>query len=283
MSMILDALQRADRERRKEATPPPTLLDSEPLATPVTSPTPGQNLRWVVIVAVVAGLLAGGLIARWLLTTAPPAEPATTVTEPATTAEEPQAEAPATSRQPAIERLYQAPAGAAPSTESIATLYRQAQQPRARAANPEPQENTVQRVAARPASASVSLNEPATTTNTLGEAPSATNEPSEIREPSASPEPRPDVEEAPTLPGVPSVRDLSWNLQQEIPTLNYQGHQYQEGSASANRVTINQREYREGSQIGSQLRVERIEEDGVVLSFKGQKFKLQALNSWINM
>jgi len=267
MSMILDALQRADRERRRDETPAQALPPTSALATPAPVRRTGAWRKWGLPVAI-AVLATAGLIAYWLFRGAEPPDPLPAVDAtasapvPESTAETSDAET--EPRQPGVERLYQAPARPGPSDESIASLYRRAQAPEPTRPEVTPSEATTERLAPPRDSASVTLND-------------SPVEPSSSRQ-EAEPEPQP---AATPKPAVPGIRDLSWSLQQEIPSLNYQYHQYRDGEGSS--VTINQREYRAGDRIATDLRVDRIEEDGVVLTFKGQSFKLQALNSWINM
>lgn len=269
MSMILDALQRADRERRRDETPAQTLPPTSALATPAPVPPQptGAWRKWILPVAI-AGLAAAGLPAYWLFISAEPPAPITpeeaTASAPAPIPENTAETSITEPRRPGIERLYQAPSRPEPSDESIASLYRRAQAPEPTRPEVTPSGAATERLASPRDSASV----------TLDDAPD--EPPSSRRE--AEPEPRP---ASVSQPAVPGIRDLSWSLQQDIPSLNYQAHQYRGGQGST--VTINQREYRTGDRVATDLRIERIEEDGVVLTFKGQSFKLQALNSWINM
>ena len=77
-----------------------------------------------------------------------------------------------------------------------------------------------------------------------------------------------------------TIRDLPWNLQDQIPSLNYMGHNYANGNGT---ITINKNTYRTGSKITEDLVVYKILEDGVIMRFKQEKFKMQALSSWVNM
>ncbi|WP_024460712.1 general secretion pathway protein GspB [Marinimicrobium sp. LS-A18] len=267
MSMILDALQRADRERRRDESPAQALPPTSALATPPpVQPRPtGARRKWGLPVAI-AGLATAGLLAYWLFRGAEPPEPTPPVeaTASAPTPENTAETSITEPQRPGVERLYQAPARPEPSDDSIASLYRRAQAPEPTRPEVTPSEAATERLAPSRDSASVTLND-------------TPEEPSSSRQ-EAEPEPQPATTPRPAVPG---IRDLSWSLQQDIPSLNYQAHQYREGEGST--VTINQREYRTGDRIATDLRIERIEEDGVVLTFKGQSFKLQALNSWINM
>lgn len=102
----------------------------------------------------------------------------------------------------------------------------------------------------------------------------------------AEPEPEPlveDVTDAPldeTLAGYDDVlflHELPTNFQNSIPTLMYALHQY-----DARTVTINKKVYGEGEEAASGVRIERILADGILMSFKDREFKLSALSSWVN-
>lgn len=102
----------------------------------------------------------------------------------------------------------------------------------------------------------------------------------------AEPEPEPiveDVIDAPldeTLAGYDDVlflHELPTNFQNSIPTLMYALHQY-----DARTVTINKKIYGEGEEAANGVRIERILADGILMSFKDREFKLSALSSWVN-
>lgn len=265
MSMILDALQRADRERRKDETPAPTLPPAAQSTTPEPARRRHRRLGLALLITVVAVVGAVTVVTPWLATGPEPNQPAAALSEEDRAPEPslpPQDVSAIEPRQPGIERLYQAPTRSQQPDQSIATLYRQAQAP-----------------------------EESASAETIAQSPPPSQEAGGAQlddTPVETPEAQ-SASEAPTEqtvtppPAVTAIRDLSWSLQQEIPSLNYQAHQYRDEPGQASSVTINQREYRAGDPITPDLRVERIDEDGVVLSFKGQSFKLQALNSWINM
>lgn len=300
MSMILDALQRADRERQKQDQPLPS-LETPVAPPPVKAPTP-KKLWWVTGAGVGLSLMAALLVIALDRPSSPAstsgtpvrpvhAEQPSQVPEPTT---EPAAETP-TEKPPAIAELYQSPQV---EDDSVTALYRTATRDGTPASSAEDASNVVaiegadghtQELSDRPEPAAVRLSEAepakqaapeATASKTeLSEAESATTEsvetaPSET----VARESAPAAEPTPTVPG---VRDLPWNLQQTMPSLNYQRHDYRNGAAS--RVVINGQERRAGQQVAPDLTLERIEEDGAVMRYRGHQFKLQALNSWVNM
>ncbi len=89
---------------------------------------------------------------------------------------------------------------------------------------------------------------------------------------------------APTLADFPLlayIGDVPYSQQKLIPTIMYSDHQYSPGGASS--VTLNKSTYSKGQQIGSQLFLEEIVEDGIVVRHRTLRFKMMAFNSWINM
>jgi hypothetical protein len=80
---------------------------------------------------------------------------------------------------------------------------------------------------------------------------------------------------------VPLLATLSQQSKDEIPTLMYQHHDYS-GNPAQSAVVINGKTLRTG-ESGGGVKVEEILPDSVVLTVKGQRFRLRALNSWINL
>lgn len=73
--------------------------------------------------------------------------------------------------------------------------------------------------------------------------------------------------------------DLSWQTRLTIPSINYAQHL---ADASLRQVTINGVAAKAGQQAG-EFRVLEILADGVILEYKTTRFKLAALNGWINI
>lgn len=81
---------------------------------------------------------------------------------------------------------------------------------------------------------------------------------------------------------VQDFNSLGWNQKQQIPTLSYSRHNYLPQNVST--VVINGETLGEGNAFGGgSFVVDEIFVDGVVLSFRGNKFKLRALSGWVNM
>ena len=77
-----------------------------------------------------------------------------------------------------------------------------------------------------------------------------------------------------------SIRDLPFSAQQKIPSIMYTDHQY---TSTRKSVEINSKKYQENSRIGSDLTIEKILQDGVIVRYKKYKFKMSAYNNWINL
>lgn len=108
------------------------------------------------------------------------------------------------------------------------------------------------------------------------------NGPSETAAPSAEP-----VEQAPprtydSITNIPDFNSLPWNMRQRVPTISYARHNYLAGGISS--VVINNQTTGVGNIIGAgQFVVQEIYVDGVVLKHGDIVFKLRALTGWINM
>ncbi|MDO3384116.1 general secretion pathway protein GspB [Gilvimarinus algae] len=83
------------------------------------------------------------------------------------------------------------------------------------------------------------------------------------------------------FPAVGGIRDLPLAVQNAIPSLMYALHDYQAGGSS--RVVLNGQAWGEGDRLPGQLTIEVITEDGVVMRHGDHHFKLEALSSWVNM
>ncbi|WP_020210488.1 general secretion pathway protein GspB [Gilvimarinus chinensis] len=80
---------------------------------------------------------------------------------------------------------------------------------------------------------------------------------------------------------VGGVRALPLTVQNAIPTLMYGQHNYRRGGDS--NVVINGQVLREGDRINGSIVVDAIAADGVVLRYQDHHFRLRALSSWVNM
>ena len=96
-------------------------------------------------------------------------------------------------------------------------------------------------------------------------------------------EPQPEKSEGTAMADYPelgSIRDLPWNMQDQIPTLTYSEHNYSNSNAN---IKVNNRRFQKGSKVAPDLTIEKILEDGVIMRFKDKRFKMRALSSWVNI
>lgn len=85
-----------------------------------------------------------------------------------------------------------------------------------------------------------------------------------------------------SIKNIPDFNALPWNMRQQIPTISYARHNYLAGGVSS--VVINNQTTGVGNIIGAgQFIVQEIFVDGVVLKHGNAVFKLRALTGWINM
>ncbi len=77
------------------------------------------------------------------------------------------------------------------------------------------------------------------------------------------------------------ITDLSLNLRHQIPSMKYSEHMPAERAADRH-VVLNGNLYREGDTVVGGLRLIEISEPGIVLEYNGERFRLDAYNSWIN-
>ncbi|MCB1700159.1 MAG: general secretion pathway protein GspB [Halioglobus sp.] len=84
-----------------------------------------------------------------------------------------------------------------------------------------------------------------------------------------------------TQHAVPFLADLSQQFKDTVPSIMYLKHDYST-NPSVSSVYINGKTLGAGSSVGG-IKVEEILPDSVVLEYKGDRFRLRALNSWVNM
>jgi general secretion pathway protein B len=71
----------------------------------------------------------------------------------------------------------------------------------------------------------------------------------------------------------PLLQDMPTNFQRALPSLRVSIHVYAP-DPSQRILFINNRQYRQGDRIEGDIRVEEIVPDGVILSYRGERFKL---------
>ena len=281
MSLILDALNRADRERKSTRITPDLNTIHEAARYPVNSP--GRQ-RLMIVAAIALVLLTFWLVYPWLQnrlasTTLPPAITRTQPDiQPRPYSEEAPKAVPDVQKAPDKAAVISTVAPQVVVQDSvvaaeISTLYTQEDDPQLRAAAPV-------------ASASLENRE-----NEVSNLYKPVEEPAKIESvaiPVQTVTPvrlgKPDNETAKTLDAYQNIPDLSQlptSVQQKIPSLRYTQHNFSAESASS--VILNGRSYTARATIAPELSLEEILPDGILLRYQDRKFKLRALNHWINM
>lgn len=309
MSLILDALNKADRERDpRDAVP-----DINTVHGGVRRAPDHRRLLWVAgalgALVVILGLL---LLALWLR--AP--SPATATTPPAATAPAATASVAPASR-PAIPETV-APPPVQPAAPTVAAAAEAATEPTVMASEELPgvspevlalyevqTDTVVQQVVepvVQPAPAAAAVNPGAGRQTSVDEAlaralweeskrlqttlpqpptPAQTQAQAAAKKTvTPPPPPDPDVPLEETMAGhkkTPFLHELPVTVQDTIPTLMYAKHDFQK-----RQVVINKTELRMGDATNGGVLVERVLADGVLLSFNGAQFKLASLSSWVN-
>ena len=240
MSYILDALDKAERER-KRGQPPALHIGERPAAVEsARSPWLWVAVFAVIFNALLAGLLIYSSTRETIETSAAPAPPA--VAEPP-----PVVAAPAPPAPPLDPPIHRAIPPAVPPTVLLMTdkeLQAQARQLEIEATPP---------------------------------ADPAPIEPEPKAEPEAEsksePAPLVATREADTpLERIPLLLEMSQQLQQSLPPFRVDVHVH--ASNAANRfVMINLRRYREGDEVAPELMLQRITKEGMVLKFRGEQFR----------
>lgn len=249
MSYILDALKRAEAERNAGSRPS---IHTQPafMPAPQSAPSPWRSpWPWTAC----AGTLAlAATVAWWLFTHDQPVH-----TAPATT-----------QASQAVAENTPAPAPASPSTAASATppSPAQAAMPLAPAENVAREEAKEQvRVLSRPAA-------------DAGRKAGKTERKRVIDEgaKTAKKEGRSEDDEhaGRTSPEVPAttLQDLPDNVRGQIPAYTVGGYLYS-GTAADRSVLINNRLMREGGEIAPGLRIERMMPNGMVLNYKGYRYR----------
>ncbi|ARN73965.1 general secretion pathway protein GspB [Oceanicoccus sagamiensis] len=245
MSLILDALNRADQERAEE-NHTPNLHASHGPAPETSSPL----RRWIIEGVIIVLALAAFGYSQWTDETVTPvtpvveAEPAQAITVekpvPAPPAPAPVAAAP--KPKPVVETtVAKKPVEKPASNTSIASLYQQ------------------------PAATTPMVKEPVVTAA-----------------PVVEPVMEAPVDNTQfILKQIPLITERSSRFQRGVPTLNYEVHVHS-ADDGAGFVKLNGRIARVGAQVAPGLRLIAILDDSIVLDLNGTQFRLPALNSWVN-
>lgn len=279
MSLILDALNRADRERKNsQPTPDINTVHEVSYRAGGTSLPKAWLIGGAVLVAVVILLVYLLLQARQQAPEVTPSAPvAREVAEPpvaepgAQRVETPPAVAPVNPQEPPARQ----PATAGKPSEAVHSLYAEPSAPAV-----DDKVNDLYKPVEEPAVVeSVPVQVPAVTSVSLLDKAPAETATKEI--PTANKPGSGATRTYDAIQNAPDLRQLPWSVQQEIPSIIYSQHNFTGDGAS--NVVLNGQPRRVGNQVGGQLNLEEIYVDGILLRFREHRFKLRALNNWVNM
>lgn len=79
---------------------------------------------------------------------------------------------------------------------------------------------------------------------------------------------------------VVTVADLPKNIRRAIPPIGFSGHVYSSEDPKQSSVMINGKKMKEGQNINTELKLEKITEAGAQFGFRGYHFSLGALQDW---
>ncbi|WP_439100972.1 general secretion pathway protein GspB [Congregibacter sp.] len=274
MSLILDALSRAEREKREEASPAPGILAQE---TPPGRSVGRTGIKSLVVAAVVCLVflaLATLLITLRSTTTAPDLIKPVAVSLSANQ----------TTRQvdTAVRAQQSSPTDEEALAKNIASEKRQASSLE--------QDAAVAALYARPAESAIDETDPRSPASqpdaaTGVEAPPVQTAQSlserEIDVEQVLREVRAQAANSGLQPHPASLlEDLTKRFKDSVPTLMYSRHDY--SSSGRSTVTINGTSLTPGQRTRG-VEVLDILSDSVILRFQGSEFRLRALNSWVNL
>jgi len=278
MSLILDALNRAENERKNQNAVP----DLNTLHSPQELDMGGGRARslwwWIIGVGLVLGTLIIVLVVllRREPSTSTSMPPQAVVEQPGP-AVVPNVVPTVSTPNPSVERTTTQAITAVPVIEQSS----QVTAPKAdvdqlyASGDTEPEAvvdrgvNELYAAEAATAAASETIVDPF---NPRGAAPALSTEEQEVAPPRTFE----------SIKNIPDFNDLPWNMRQQIPTITYARHDFLANGVSS--VVINNQTTGPGNIIGAgQFVVQEIFVDGVILKHGNAVFKLRALNGWINM
>jgi general secretion pathway protein B len=301
MSLLLDALHRSDQERNNDTAVPGLQtrhLESAISENPARMLMAGSAL--LVVVALLSWLYFGGSENEGGDVSALSKQAAVTVTDPAP------AGAPSTARPATAKPAIATPVVAPAVTPPVITTQRPAiassetpgltvEEPRtintdkpvsAGQGIPVPAEvaELYQRaatpVAAATGPASPAAGAPAAGTPAAGSpaAPSSTLPVDAIVAATQQELAAPPLDDDPT----PLVQDLPQRTKDEIPSIFFSSHSWSNNTGEK-QVILNGEVRREGETVLPGVQLIEILPESIVLDFQGTRFRLRALNSWVNL
>lgn len=283
MSLILDALNRADRER-SEQNQAPILHNS----TPAPAQRHRHIIRWVVEALV---LIAAACGIYWYSQSGtgsksePVSEPSQQTVATTVTTIKPNPEAapkPTPTTAQTNKEATTTPREQHTTSQAISSLYQQQAKAVANRVEPPVKKNgngtanikTASQKARDTSTASTMLNEPQSTQQALTKkgARTATANIKKITQPDLG---------LTIFQQMPLLEQMPARFRQTVPSIEYSVHVYSDKS-DAGFVTLNGRKHRVGGKVTPELIVIKILEDSVVLDYHDTQFRLSALNSWVN-
>lgn len=257
MSLLLDALNKADQERKRNNEAAPGINSNH---EQLNDHGP-RNHSILLIAVIVVGLLILLAAIYWLgqRSTATPVAttptPTPVVAQPKTapriasknstvSSEVKSADANTNSSNTKIETESETP------DESVANLYQNTQVPQSNAAI------------------------------TISTPPAGTLAQPVVEAPPVSAPNIPSPTSITQFANLPEIHDLPNNILQKIPSLGYSEHNYTVNGAS---VKINGEIKHVNDQLPSGIVIDKILEDGMILHIENYSFKMRAMNSWVNM
>jgi general secretion pathway protein B len=271
MSYILEALKKAERERQQGRSPGPTTVQ-EPGAAP-------HHPRWVWLLtaALLANAVLLGLFWRRQIPERASAAPAQVVqaAAPASDAVRPTQAPPAAPPASAAGRVpvdEKKPEGIAPRAPAVSDRIEPAQ-----AALPEPDATDASEPEEEPEPAAppqVPAFVPPPPPALAPKAPFPARLPKEAA-PAAAPLTVREPPAAAPMLTAPLMEQLPEAVRESLPAIRVDALLYAERPAER-MVFIDGRRYREGDTVSEGLRIEEIRRDGVILSYKGERFMVHS-------
>jgi general secretion pathway protein B len=276
MSLLLDALNKADQERKRGDGPPSIDSRHDGYSANHRSKAPTLIIALCIGIALIVLLAAVYWLGRYTqqpittiettVATTEATTAATTKVSPAIDSQKLEPEA----TQNSSHNIYSKDASTknisnaetASEDEGVATLYQQQF-----TTTPEPNA-TINTPDSTPSTTTPH------TTLSLSTAQLSTNQPSTNV---------PSTTSAPSInqfANLPDLHDLPDSILEKIPTLKYTEHNFNQNGGS---VVINGTVKHINDQLGSGIVIDKILADGMILHFENYSFKMRALNTWINM
>ena len=250
MSLLLDALNKADQERKRNEATPGINSNHE------QRNDHGQSNHSILLIAVIViGLLILLAAIYWLgqRSTAIPVvtAPAPAITQPKIAPHIASKNSVVSSEIKSAEVNSNSSANETNTPdESVANLYQNTQVPQSNAAitiSTPPADAPTQLIAAAPPVSAPNIPSPTSIAQ---------------------------------FANLPEIHDLPNNILEKIPSLGYSEHNYNANGAS---VKINGEIKHVNDQLPSGIVIDKILEDGMILHIDNYSFKMRAMNSWVNM